>query len=182
MTILRPLKRHLQGESKTLNGHISSETHFPKKMRKAWEIMLSYFLGQKDHFWRSYDYSTTVKTPFTRGIENFKWSYLLRNAFSYFRTTPLPPLSGVALAQVYIYIYIYIYIMDSVLTGGTGMSKIWPVLPNIDEGSKKIPIFLKFVLNRLSLALCHHQLGLLRPFLSTSRSDESRSVIFICKT
>ena len=50
MHSLRPLKGHLQGISKTLNGHISSETHFPKKMRTAWEIMLSYFLGQKEHF------------------------------------------------------------------------------------------------------------------------------------
>ena len=41
------------------------------------------------------------------------------------------------------------------------------------------PTVNQFFLNRLSLALCHHQLGLLRPFLSTSRSDESRSVIFI---
>ena len=26
---------------------------------------------------------TNFNMPFTRGIENFKWSYLLRNAFSY---------------------------------------------------------------------------------------------------
>ena len=37
----------------------------------------------------------------------------------------------------------------------------------------------KILLNRSSLALCHYQLELLRPFLSTLRSDESISGVEI---
>ena len=37
-------------------------------------------------------------------------------------------------------------------------------------------------LNRLSLATCHHQIGLLRPFLSTSQSDKFRTGITNFKT
>ena len=45
--------------------------------------------------------------------------------------------------------------------------------------AQKIP---NIFLNRLSLATCHHQIGLLRPFLSTSRSYNFRTGINNFKT
>ena len=83
-----------------------------------------------------------------------------------------------AIHDIYIYIYIYISWIASWRVVPV-VSALWPNLPVVYIFSPKNP---NIFLNRSSLALCHHRIGLLRPFLSTLDREEFRTGVNIFET
>ena len=110
MSILRPLKCHLQGELKTLNGHISSETHFPKMAHSKPSILSLVLMVLFVEVQLTCNELVQRLRPLTHISSEMHFPKMAHEHVGCEKhfpkrilPSPLPPLSGVALAQVYIY-------------------------------------------------------------------------------